>query len=255
MTVTVELDTPVQGTNDQLVLICGLSGVGKSASLRNIRNQNKWMFMGTESGKKLPFRNTFDTYRISDPWEVIQGFDWAMDPENTNPPEGIIVDSLTFLMEMFESRYIYQSADSRKAWGDYNQFFKALLQDRVIRFGKPVIFTAHIAETLDEKAMEIKSAVPVKGALAKQSVESYFSTIVYATKKPLKELKDFSSELLNITEDEEELGFKHVFQTRVTKTTTGTKIRGPMGLFNKSQTYMDNCAQLLLDHLSAFYNN
>ena len=82
-----------------------------------------------------------------------------------------------------------------------------------------------------------------------------FSTIVYTTKKPIKELKDFSSDLLNITEDEEELGFKHVFQTRVTKATTGTKIRGPMGLFNKSQTYMDNCAQLLLDHLSAFYNN
>ena len=248
-------DEVLNQTNDQLLLICGLSGTGKSAALRNIRNQEKWMYMNTEAGKKLPFRNSFESYRISDPWEVVQGFDWAMDPENQNQPDGIIVDSLTFLMDMFESRYIYQSADSRKAWGDYNQYFKTLLQDRVIRFNKPVIFTAHIAETLDEKAMEMKSAVPVKGALKGNGVEAYFSTIVYATKKPLKELKDFSSDLLNITEDEEELGFKHVFQTRVTKATTGTKIRGPMGLFNKSQTYMDNCAQLLLDHLSAFYNN
>ena len=95
-----------------------------------------------------------------------------MDPENQNQPDGIIVDSLTFLMDMFESRYIYQSADSRKAWGDYNQYFKTLLQDRVIRFNKPVIFTAHISETLDEKAMEMKSAVPVKGALKGNGVEA-----------------------------------------------------------------------------------
>ena len=165
-------DEVLNQTNDQLLLICGLSGAGKSASLRNIRNQDKWMYMNTEAGKKLPFKNNFDSYRISDPWEVIQGFDWAMSPENENPPDGIIVDSLTFLMDMFESRYIYQSADTRKAWGDYNQFFKTLLQDRVIRFAKPVIFTAHIAETLDEKAMEMKSAVPVKGALAKNGVEA-----------------------------------------------------------------------------------
>lgn len=239
-------------TNDQLVLICGFSGTGKSASLRNIKNKSKWLYMNTEAGKKLPFKNDFQTARISDPYEVIQGFDYAI--ENPDDVDGIIVDSLTFLMDMFESQYIYQSADSRKAWGDYNQFFKSLLQDRVIRFNKPVIFTAHIAEILDEKAQEMKSAVPVKGSLAKNGVEAYFSTIVYATKKPLKELKDFSSELLNITEDEEDVGFKHVFQTRVTKGTTGTKIRGPMGLFSKDQTFMDNDAQLLLDHLHKFYS-
>ena len=165
-------DEVLNQTNDQLLLICGLSGTGKSAALRNIRNQEKWMYMNTEAGKKLPFRNSFDSYRIFDPWEVVQGFDWAMDPENQNQPDGIIVDSLTFLMDMFESRYIYQSADSRKAWGDYNQYFKTLLQDRVIRFNKPVIFTAHIAETLDEKAMEMKSAVPVKGALKGNGVEA-----------------------------------------------------------------------------------
>lgn len=249
----VEEDTLVE-TNDQLILICGESGTGKSASLRNIRNQEKWYYMNTEAGKKLPFRNKFETYRISDPWDVIAGFDWAMNPENTDQPDGIIVDSLTFLMDMFESLYIYQSADSRKAWGDYNQFFKSLLQDRVIKFGKPVIFIAHVAQTLDEKAMEMKSAVPVKGSLAKNGVEAYFSTIVYATSKPLKELKDFSSELLNITEDEEELGFKHVFQTRKTKTTTGTRIRAPIGMFNKAQTFMDNDAQMLLDHLDKFYH-
>ena len=71
--------------------------------------------MNTEAGKKLPFRNKFQSFRIADPWEVIQGFDWAMDPENPNQPEGIIVDSLTFLMDMFESQYIVGSANTMKA--------------------------------------------------------------------------------------------------------------------------------------------
>lgn len=37
-------------TNDQLVLICGFSGTGKSASLRNIKNKSKWLYMNTEAG-------------------------------------------------------------------------------------------------------------------------------------------------------------------------------------------------------------
>ena len=56
--------------NDQLVLICGISGTGKSASLRNITNQENWLYLNTEAGKRLPFRNKFRDggYRITDPY-------------------------------------------------------------------------------------------------------------------------------------------------------------------------------------------
>ena len=36
--------------NTQLVLIVGYSASGKSASLRNIRNQENWFYMNTEAG-------------------------------------------------------------------------------------------------------------------------------------------------------------------------------------------------------------
>ena len=53
-----------------------------------------------------------------------------------------------------------------------------------------------------------------------------------ATKKvPVKVLKNFQNDLLVITEEEEELGFKHVFQTRLTKDSVGERIRSPMGMF------------------------
>ena len=101
--------------------------------------------------------------------------------------------------------------------------------------------------------MEIKTAVPIKGALKNNGVEAYFSTVVASKKMAIKELEKFGSDLLTITDEERELGFKHVFQTRITKNTVGERIRSPMGLFTKEQTYMDNDAQALLSHLRRFY--
>lgn len=236
--------------NDQLILISGFSATGKSASLQNIRNQEKWINLNTEAGKRLPFRNSFQNFRIDDPYQVHEAFDYG-----TNNPdiEGIILDSATFLMDMMETQYVLGSSDTMKGWSNYAQFFKVLMQQKVVLFGKPVIITAHVKDELDEKAMEMKTGVPIKGSLKNNGVESYFSTVVSTKKITIKDLAGYESELLNISEEEQELGYKHVFQTRITKGTLGEKIRSPMGLFTKKETYMDNDAQILLDHLGAFY--
>ena len=102
-----------ENQNDQLVLICGASASGKSASLRNIRNQEKWLYMGTEAGKRLPFKNKFRSARVDDPMQVIQAFDYAI--EHRDEIEGIIVDSLTFLMEQFESKYVLTASNGMRA--------------------------------------------------------------------------------------------------------------------------------------------
>lgn len=102
-----------QEQNDQLVLICGVSASGKSASLRNLRNQDKWLFMNTEAGKRLPFKNKFRSARVSDPYEVLQAFDYAI--EHRDEVEGVIIDSLTFLMDQYESKYVLTSSNTMKA--------------------------------------------------------------------------------------------------------------------------------------------
>lgn len=237
-------------TNDQLILIVGYSAAGKSASLRNLRNQENWMYLNTEAGKRLPFKNGFQSYRITDPYEVHEAFNYGTDNAKV---DGIILDSLTFLMDMYESQLVLPAANTMKAWGDFAQFFKTLMQEKVTLFGKPVIITAHVKDELDEKAMEIKTSVPIKGSLKNNGVEAYFSTVVSAKRMTLKDLNGYSSDLLNITDEDKDLGYKHVFQTRPTKNTVGERIRSPMGLFNKEQTFMDNDAQILLDHLHAFY--
>lgn len=237
--------------NDQLVLICGYSGDGKSASLRNIRDQSQWVYQNCEAGKRLPFKNDFNRVTITDPWEVIDYMNQCI--EAGPAVKGTIIDSITFMMEMFETQHVLAAADTMKGWSQYQQFWKTLMQQKVAAFGKPVVMMAHLLDVYDEKKLEMKVSVPVKGALKNNGLEAYFSTVVVATKVPIKELEKYGNKMLEITDDEKELGFKHVFQTRITKQTTGMRIRSPMGMFSREETYIDNDAQKLLDHLTKFY--
>ena len=44
-------------------------------------------------------------------------------------------------MNMFEAKYIKTAADTRKAWGNYQTYFDLLFQDKIVKYGKPVIIT------------------------------------------------------------------------------------------------------------------
>ena len=241
-----------QAVNDNLVLIMGPSATGKSAALRNLKDQAGVMYLNCESGKKLPFPNKFRTFVITDPLQVLEAFDAVASGKVPNI-HTIVVDSLTFLMDMYESIYVLPSANTMQAWGNFAQFFKTLMQDRVAKSTCNVIFTAHTLMNLNENDMVMETKVPVKGALKNNGIEAYFSCAVATKKVPLKRLEDYNSDLLEITEEDQAVGFKYVFQTRLTKDTTNERIRSPMALFKISETFMDNDAQKLIDHLHKYY--
>lgn len=69
----------------------------------------------------------------------------------------------------------------------------------------------------------------------------------------IKHLKDMDSPLLTITPEEEMLGFKYVFQTKISKETVNERLRGPMGMFTNKETYIDNNIQLVLNRLEEYY--
>lgn len=236
--------------NDNLLLIVGKSGKGKSSSLQNIENPEGVIYLNCENSKKLPFRDEFMKFNVTDPLQVNQAFEEAEDMPDVHT---IVVDTLTFMMDMFESVYVRTALDGQSAWGDYFSFFKVLMSKHVAKSTKTVIFTSHTADIYNEKELAMETIVKVKGSLMNNGIEAFFSTIVSCKTMLTKELKNYNNSLMTITEEELDLGFKYVYQTRINKETVGERIRSPMGMWTKEETFIDNNAQLVLNRLREYY--
>lgn len=239
-------------TNDNLVLLVGKAANGKSASLRNIKNPEGVLYLNCEAGKKLPFRSKFIERVITDPIKHIPQMFTAA--ESKPEIHTIVVDSLTYLLDMYESKYVLTLANKMEGWSNFAQFFKYLMQDLVAKSTKNVIFTSHVKDDVTDEMVR-ETSVPVKGSLKNNGIESYFSCVIAAKKKKLTDLEEYKSSLLTITPQEEALGFKYVFQTMITKDTVNERLRGPMGLFAANETFIDNDMQLVLDRLHEYYGD
>ena len=240
-----------QTINDHLVLISGQSATGKSASLMNIQNPEGVMYANCEAGKKLPFKSKFQEFTITDPLQVYELFEHA---ETLPDVHTIIIDTSTYLMDMFESIYVIGSANTMDGWSKYAQYFKNLMQSYVAKSSKNVIFLAHTRQIMNESDMVMETKVPIKGALANTGIESFFSTVLSTKKMTIKKLESFKNYLLTITPEEEALGFKYVFQTRLTKETVDERIRSAMGMWSVDETYIDNNVQHVINRLHEYYS-
>lgn len=186
-----------------------------------------------------------------DPEQVIQGFQAA---EKDPSIHTIVIDSLTFLMDMYESVNVIGASDTMKQWSNYAQYFKNMMQQEVARSTKRVVFTAHTAAVLNESDMVLETVVPVKGSLRKNGLESYFSCVVAAKKMTIKALEPYKSPLLTFTAEEVVLGFKYCFQVKLTKETVGDRIRSPMGMWEDTETYINNDINLVFTRLEEYYD-
>jgi len=186
---------------------------------------------------------------ITDPLQVFEAFEYA---ETQPEVHTLVIDTLTYLMDMYESIYVLNSANSMKMWGEYAQYFKKLMQYYVAKSTKNVIVLAHTSDVLNESEMVNEVVVKVKGSLMTQGIESYFSNVISTKKIPLKNLTS-ENKLLEITEEEKALGYKHVYQTRLTKETVNERIRSPMGMWDNKETYIDNNIQHVINRLHEYY--
>lgn len=98
-------------SNNNVILVSGESATGKSACLRNLRNPEKVMYLNCEAGKQLPFAAPFKKMTITDPLQVPA----AIAKAETMDIDVIVIDSLTFLMDMYESNYVLTSANTMQA--------------------------------------------------------------------------------------------------------------------------------------------
>jgi len=240
--------------NPKSVLISGESGTGKSLSLKNLKNPEGVLYLNCEGGKPLPFKNKFKQIIITDPLDIVGYYDQIHDDKHKRF-HTIVIDTISFMMDMFESRHVKGSSNTMQMWGEYGDFFRNLMLDSVADSPAMSIFLGHLQADLVEETGTYRYVVPVKGALAKKGLEAYFTTVINVRKVPVKTLQktEYKNGYLDITKRDEMLGYKHVYQTLTTKDTVGDRIRSPLGLFSDEETYIDNDAQIVMDRLNSYY--
>ena len=237
--------------NNNLVLLCGKSATGKSASLQMLKDPEGVMYLNCENNKKLPFKSKFKEFTITDPTDVPDAIESVKGDKKIHT---IVVDSLTYLMDMFESTKVLTSTNTMKAWGSYAQFMKNMMAQSVGNSDKNIIFIAHTSDIFNESEMVNETMVKVKGSLMNTGIESYFSTVIASKKLSNKRLEDYKSPLLTYNDEEKLLEFKYVYQTKLTKDTVNERIRSPMRMWDTQETYIDNNLQSILDRLHEYYD-
>lgn len=233
--------------NKNTALIMGDPASGKTASLRNLLNSDKIVYLNTDM-KEIPFKSKMKEIYIDNALAVLEGIrQIEADP---NIKMGIL-DTLTFLATMYEQQKVRGSSNGLGAWGDYGNFYLDIIH--AIKSGtKDYVVLSHQGRSYNEKEMIIDVSVPIKGAIGKRGVEADFTTILGAKRMLIEDLKPWENDLLTFSDDELEDGFKYVFQTRVTKESMGEKMRYSVGLWNRKELYIDNDIQNVFTRLHEY---
>ena len=237
--------------NKNIVLVMGKPNTGKSTSLMKLKEQDKFAYLNADL-KELPFKSKFAVnVEISDAMNVL---DFVDDIENEPSIRGGVLDTITFLMNMYERQYVKSARDTQKAWGAYGDFYRNLIHK--LKAGtKDYAVLAHAASNYNEENMSMDVSVPIKGAVGKTGIEADFTTIVSTKQMPITKLEGFENDLLHITPEEKEDGFKFVFVTRITKDSIGEKMRSAMGLWSRKELYIDNDLDQVFARLKQYYGS
>lgn len=238
--------------NKNIVLIMGKPNTGKSTSLMFLKNQERFAYLNADL-KELPFKSRFAAnIEISNATDVLDYID-SIEAEET--VDGGVLDTITFLMQMYERQYVTPYAGTKSgqaAWGGYGDFYRNVIHK--LKAGtKDYAILAHAATQHDEENSQMETAVPIKGAVGRTGVEADFTTILSTKQVSIKRLKGYENDLLHITPEEEEDGFKFVFVTRITKDSIGEKMRSAMGLWKRNELYIDNDLNQVFERLKQYY--
>ena len=154
--------------NKNLVLILGKPNTGKSASLRNL--PQKTMAYLNADLKEIPFQSNFaSSVEIADALEVLDYIDAIEEEAGIT---GGVLDTITFLMQMYERQYVVPFAGTKtgqSAWGDYGNFYRNMIH-KLKAGSKNYAILAHEATEYNELNSRMDSYVPIKGAVGKVGV-------------------------------------------------------------------------------------
>ena len=237
-------------SNKNVVLIMGKPSSGKSHSLYYLDDPKSVLYLNTDR-KELPFPDNFALSKSIE--EPMQAIELIMKAENEPKIKTVVLDTLTFLMDMYENQVLPKFTNIQKGWGEYAQFYQTLLS-LIKNSKKDFIIFAHEAEANEEVEGITEVYVPIKGSTRKRGVEADFSNILQAKSIKVSVAEAHPNSKLNITDEELEDGIKKVFVTRVTKDTLGHKMRSAWRLWSRDELYIDNNIGVVMETIKTYYN-
>lgn len=235
--------------NNLAIAVVGGAGGGKTASLRNIPNQNKWLYINCEVNKPISFPNNFKEIVSTSSKQFMQAL--ATGIKNVKC-EGIIIDTFTSVLDMQEMHGKKTAEDGFKAWDAYRDFVLNTFQQYVANCNKPLIVLCHSELGKDARG---RSAVQiaVKGSMSNRGIESFFTNIVYADCIDVDELEEYSNDCLTITDDEKADEVKYVFQTRKAGSGVTLPIRQTLNMWKRNEAFIDNDVMLVINRIKQTY--
>ena len=165
--------------NKKMVLNVGGTGTGKTTGLRNLdKARTVYIDFDRKSIKAFPDMDKFREWvKIDFVDHLVPGLiALEADPEC----DTIVIDTLSFALDMFVAQKIDTAADTRAAWGDYKRFYKEVIH-LAKSSTKSYIFLTHEKSVYNEAAMETKTTAYAQGSIAGM-IEADFALVAYSHK-------------------------------------------------------------------------
>lgn len=219
--------------NQKIFLVIGSSGSGKTSSLRNMPLE-KTVLINTELKSMLPFRGHARLKKhwlLNDINKLMPGLTLLeKDPE----VEYIVLDSLSYLMNMYELQVVKTSTNGMRAWGEYGDFYRSLIM-LIKSSSKNYVIMCHPKEVFDEKAGEIKVSAAIKGSLS-GLVEADFNVVAYT----------------DVSADEDGMPL-YRFLVKKTKESLSKSVKSPFDMFDEPYTKSNDVMEVF-DAITNYIN-
>jgi len=214
---------------DKTVLCVADTGCGKTSSLRGL-DLSKVCYVNVDS-KPIPFRHADLNKNITleNTAQLINGMEQI---EGDDSVEYCVIDTISFLADMFYAEHIENSSNGMKGWADYKSYLLKVI-NMAKRSRIHYIFLAHSADVYDDKEMITKTFSKVQGSLKGGGLEGHFTYVLY-----------------NIVKADADGMPEYLYLTNKTKGYVGVSAKTP---FEMIDTWIKNDITIFFDAVDTYH--